>query len=204
MSLSFFRKQMLELIISECGKNCHYCHKPTRVNYLDDDPSLDHATLDHKIPKSKGGSNARENLVLACNKCNNAKSDRSYEDFVAPPYRIPVVRAAAPARPPKYFVVPVAKRHFQPSFKAPLDRACGAVDYKLQFPAKRRKNTLPSGTMAAAIERGEMTCFGEYKKPKCEINPEPSGRITPIPYAETMWILTGRRAPRKADLLDKR
>lgn len=158
MSLSVFRKHMLERIIAECGKNCHYCHKPTRVNYVDDDPSLDHATLDHVIPKSRGGSNLRENLVLACNKCNNAKSDRSYEDFIARPYRIPMVRSAAPAvRHPKYFVVPVAKRHFQPSFKAPLDRACGDVDYG------KKKN--PGGTMAAAIQAGLMTSYGAYRKP---------------------------------------
>ena len=190
MSLSFFRKQMLERIIAECGKKCHYCRKPTRVNYLNDDPSLDHATLDHVIPKSKGGTNARENLVLACNNCNNAKSDRSYEDFVARPYRLPVVR-------PKYFVVPVAKKpkHFQPSFKA--------VPTERQFPVTRKKQTLGSGTMASDIESGLMTSDGQYLKPKCDMG-EPRNRITAIPYSETMWILTGRRAPRKADLLDKR
>lgn len=34
------------------------------------------ATMDHQIPKSKGGRNHRSNLVLSCSGCNNAKGDR--------------------------------------------------------------------------------------------------------------------------------
>lgn len=38
--------------------------------------------LDHKTPRSKGGSNKLDNLVLACPDCNARKSDRySYEEF---------------------------------------------------------------------------------------------------------------------------
>jgi 5-methylcytosine-specific restriction endonuclease McrA len=32
-------------------------------------------TIDHRIPKSKGGSNDKSNLVLACYGCNSEKSD---------------------------------------------------------------------------------------------------------------------------------
>ena len=40
------------------------------------------ATLDHKIPQSKGGSDDMDNLVLCCPECNWKKSNRvSYEDF---------------------------------------------------------------------------------------------------------------------------
>lgn len=38
-------------------------------------------TLDHVIPKCKGGENTWQNLVTACKKCNNIKSDLSVEDF---------------------------------------------------------------------------------------------------------------------------
>jgi 5-methylcytosine-specific restriction endonuclease McrA len=37
-------------------------------------------TLDHIIPKAKGGFDAWENLVSACTKCNNEKGDRTPEE----------------------------------------------------------------------------------------------------------------------------
>lgn len=46
---------------------CSYCGTPgTEHNPL---------TIDHVIPLSQGGSNARENKVVACYKCNRKKSD---------------------------------------------------------------------------------------------------------------------------------
>jgi hypothetical protein len=39
--------------------------------------------LDHVIPRSKGGTNRPENLVLACQYCNTHKSDKSYKTFQA-------------------------------------------------------------------------------------------------------------------------
>lgn len=52
---------------------CHYC----RCELNEED-----STLDHKQPKSKGGSNERNNLVLACRECNNRKADLTYEEFL--------------------------------------------------------------------------------------------------------------------------
>ncbi len=37
-------------------------------------------TIDHIVPKSKGGDDSWENLVAACVKCNNKKGDRTPED----------------------------------------------------------------------------------------------------------------------------
>jgi 5-methylcytosine-specific restriction endonuclease McrA len=46
---------------------CQYCgHKPK-----DDD-----LTIDHIIPKSRGGRTVWENVVLSCTRCNMKKSDR--------------------------------------------------------------------------------------------------------------------------------
>jgi 5-methylcytosine-specific restriction endonuclease McrA len=39
-------------------------------------------TLDHVIPKSKGGKNTWRNLVTCCGKCNVSKGDMSLQDFL--------------------------------------------------------------------------------------------------------------------------
>jgi 5-methylcytosine-specific restriction endonuclease McrA len=38
--------------------------------------STKHLTLDHVIPRSKGGTHTWDNVVTACQKCNSTKSDR--------------------------------------------------------------------------------------------------------------------------------
>jgi 5-methylcytosine-specific restriction endonuclease McrA len=46
------------------GDRCHYCGQ-----YF----APDDLTLDHIIPRSRGGSNALTNLCLACSRCNHRK-----------------------------------------------------------------------------------------------------------------------------------
>lgn len=41
----------------------------------------DSATIDHVIPSSKGGTNARSNTVAACFSCNGKKADRTLQEF---------------------------------------------------------------------------------------------------------------------------
>jgi 5-methylcytosine-specific restriction endonuclease McrA len=43
---------------------CQYCGSTKRL------------TLDHVIPRSKGGTHTWDNVVTACEKCNSAKCDR--------------------------------------------------------------------------------------------------------------------------------
>ena len=38
--------------------------------------STKHLTLDHVIPRSKGGTHTWDNVVTACNRCNSSKGDR--------------------------------------------------------------------------------------------------------------------------------
>ena len=66
MSISKTKKAKLKLSLPN---NCWYCGK--------EDPS----TIEHVTPKSKGGSDNLDNLVLACKKCNSSKKDKSVEEF---------------------------------------------------------------------------------------------------------------------------
>lgn len=49
------------------GHVCAYCGIKDKVKM----------TVDHVIPKSKGGANTFENTVASCKKCNNKKGDRT-------------------------------------------------------------------------------------------------------------------------------
>lgn len=54
-------------IYSRDGNICRYCEVPlTREN----------ATIDHILPKSKGGINRPDNYVAACRKCNLRKGNK--------------------------------------------------------------------------------------------------------------------------------
>ena len=53
------------------GYTCQYCGKVFSARDL---------TLDHVIPKSRGGSSRWENLVAACNACNRRKDDKTTDE----------------------------------------------------------------------------------------------------------------------------
>ena len=51
-------------VLRRDGFKCGYCQKGAN-------------TIDHVLPKSRGGKDTWENLVACCLKCNNAKSDKT-------------------------------------------------------------------------------------------------------------------------------
>lgn len=53
---------------------CIHCGKRHSIG-LDGDP-LTHATVEHIVPRAHGGSNAVENLAIACARCNQGKGSR--------------------------------------------------------------------------------------------------------------------------------
>lgn len=56
---------------------CQYCGKS------------DDLTIDHVIPRSRGGADSWENLVAACNKCNHRKGNRTPQEAGMPLLRAP-------------------------------------------------------------------------------------------------------------------
>jgi 5-methylcytosine-specific restriction endonuclease McrA len=68
------RKQRYKTLWDEQGGLCYFCDRPMRYRPSGYTHGKD-GTLDHLIPRSKGGSNKMENLVLACCVCNNLKSN---------------------------------------------------------------------------------------------------------------------------------
>ena len=88
----------------EChGWACHYCNVPlwpldkVRDFLLTLTPDADgwikfpgvspageeYPCFDHKVPKSRGGSNNPDNLVLCCHLCNSKKGVKDYAAFKA-------------------------------------------------------------------------------------------------------------------------
>jgi 5-methylcytosine-specific restriction endonuclease McrA len=51
---------------------CYYCGQ-------------DATTVDHLLPRSKGGNDSMDNLVAACTKCNYAKGGRFFVRTPTPP-----------------------------------------------------------------------------------------------------------------------
>lgn len=56
-------RRLRPLVLDRDGFTCRYCGGPA-------------TTVDHVIPRSKGGQNTLENLVAACKRCNLSKGDR--------------------------------------------------------------------------------------------------------------------------------
>ncbi|MCS7081735.1 MAG: HNH endonuclease [Bacteroidetes bacterium] len=55
-------------VLRRDGFRCQYCGSRERL------------TVDHVVPKSKGGTDSWENLVTACTACNNRKGNRTPEE----------------------------------------------------------------------------------------------------------------------------
>jgi hypothetical protein len=67
-----------------CEENCSCCG--SKLDYgigKNNNGKLDENTpsTDHKIPRSKGGTNDLDNLWIICNKCNTLKNNATHEDI---------------------------------------------------------------------------------------------------------------------------
>lgn len=70
---------------------CYYCCESG--NHINGPDGL-RWEVDHKIPKSKSGSDCRNNLVLSCATCNRIKFTYDYEDFSLYVICLPLTQSA--------------------------------------------------------------------------------------------------------------
>ena len=61
-----------------------YVRDKFRCQYCGEKKAAAALTLDHILPRSRGGDNSPMNIVTACLKCNNRKSDRTPEEARMP------------------------------------------------------------------------------------------------------------------------
>lgn len=66
-------------IAEDCGMSCSYCGREVKIGFDANDLL---ATIDHKIPLSRGGTWKRNNLTCACRRCNNEKADMLVDEFM--------------------------------------------------------------------------------------------------------------------------
>lgn len=65
------RRVVVELYLQQSGR-CAYCQNQLGVGFH----------VEHRLPVSRGGTHARENLCCACPTCNLRKGTRTEEEFL--------------------------------------------------------------------------------------------------------------------------
>lgn len=62
-----------------CKRQNVFWRDQYQCQYCSIKPSIDKLTIDHIVPRSKGGKNTWDNLVTACKKCNQKKGNKTLE-----------------------------------------------------------------------------------------------------------------------------
>ena len=63
------------------GDECYLCGRTMLFNPRDNASPL-YATLEHVIPRSKGGQKTWDNIKLSCRECNSDKSHMDLEEYL--------------------------------------------------------------------------------------------------------------------------
>ena len=66
------RRKFRQSIFESWGWKCAYCEK---------DLDTDSATIDHIVPKFKGGHNVKSNMLCSCSSCNRSKGSVLLEEW---------------------------------------------------------------------------------------------------------------------------
>ena len=82
---------------------CQYCYETFSH------PKL---TLDHVIPKSRGGVKSWENIVTCCTKCNQKKGNRTPDESFMKLFKVPTVPKFSALRTNPFTKVPLSWKKF--------------------------------------------------------------------------------------------
>lgn len=91
-------QEIIQLLIERDGDKCqmYFCTHPFDFSH-----EMDFRTIEHVIPRSKGGTDDMSNLVLAHFRCNNKRGDRDYlEDGTLEPLPFKEPKSQVKKRPP--------------------------------------------------------------------------------------------------------
>ena len=69
------RRKFRQSIFESWEWKCAYCGE---------DLDIDSATIDHILPKFKGGHNVKSNMLCSCSKCNRSKGSLLLEEWYNP------------------------------------------------------------------------------------------------------------------------
>ncbi len=73
----------IKSVYGQFGGLCAYCDRKTVLpSMLPGTRNELTATLDHRQPLSKGGTNSQDNFALACGLCNSLKGNMSFDEWM--------------------------------------------------------------------------------------------------------------------------
>lgn len=64
--------EFIKLLLERQSKKCNYCEINIGNTF----------NIDHKDPKFRGGSHARDNIQLLCATCNHKKGKKTHEEYI--------------------------------------------------------------------------------------------------------------------------
>ncbi len=82
---------------------CQYCQEKFHQSKL---------TLDHVIPKSRGGEKTWENLVTCCQRCNQKKGNKTPHEASMRLFKVPTVPRFSVMRTKPHFKIPFGWKKF--------------------------------------------------------------------------------------------
>jgi 5-methylcytosine-specific restriction endonuclease McrA len=79
--MSISKSSKLGQLVRLQGRLCFYCKRELHLWHRKRNPLA--ATVDHKLPKARGGSNNIVNCVAACLQCNGEKGPMTAEEYMS-------------------------------------------------------------------------------------------------------------------------